>query len=157
MRNLNKVMVIGRLGKDVESRFMPNGNQVVSFSIACSDDYKTQAGEKVEKTEWIPCVAYGKLAEIAGLYLKKGSKVFIEGKFTTQKWEKDGVTHYSTSINLSNMQMLDSKPQVNNQQSPGIPTTQTRYNKPTTDNFDGFEDDIPFMSLNLLIKKHIYD
>lgn len=110
-RDLNRWTGIGRLGKDVELRYLPNGDAVANFSIACGDTWTDkQSGEKKESTEWVNLVAFKKLAEVCGQYLKKGSKVYAEGKFTTRKWEKDGQTHYSSEIRLDNMQMLDGKP-----------------------------------------------
>ena len=111
-KDLNKWMGIGRLGKDPELKYTASGNPIANFSIACGDDYKDkQSGQKVEKTEWVNISAFGNLAEIIGKYLHKGSKVYIEGKFTTRKWQdKQGNDRYSTDINASEMQFLDSRP-----------------------------------------------
>ena len=160
MRNLNKWLGIGRLGSDCNTRFFPDGGQICSFSIACGDDYKNKSGEKVERTEWVNCVCSGPLAEIAGKYLHKGSKVFIEGKLSTRKWEKDGVTHYVTEVKVGNMEMLDGKPADSQQQgSRPAPQKNTapRNNQPSSaPNYDEFDsDDIPFMSLNNMIKSHL--
>jgi len=109
-RDLNKCFFIGRLGKDPEIRSMPNGTACANFSIACGDDYKAKDGTKVERTEWIPISAFGPLAEIISKYVFKGSKIHIEGKFTTRKWQdKDGKDCYKTEIVASEMQMLDGK------------------------------------------------
>lgn len=148
-RDLNHCFFVGRLGKDPETRFMPNGNAVCQFSIACGDDYKDKTtGAKVERTEWINLVCFGKTAEIAGQYLRKGSRILAEGKMTTRKWEKDGVTHYSTEIHVSNLQMLDSKPadtagvpDNSTKASPAAYRQQAAQPQPEPDNFD---DDIPF-------------
>ena len=109
--DLNKFMCIGRLGKDPEVRYMPNGNAVVGFSIALGESWKDKnTGEKQERTEWVNCSAFGKLAEIIGEYVKKGSKIYIEGKMRTEKYTgNDGVEKYATKIIVDNMQMLDSK------------------------------------------------
>lgn len=110
-KDLNKCMFIGRLGNDVEQRFLPNGTAVANLTIAVGDDYKDKnTGQKVEQTEWVRLQIFGKLAEVAAQYLKKGSKIYAEGKMKTRKYEKDGVTHYTTEINVDNFQMLDGKP-----------------------------------------------
>ena len=109
MASVNKVILVGNLGRDPEVRFMPNGEAVCNFSIATTENWKDKSGVKQEKTEWHNIVMYRKLAEIAGEYLKKGRPVYIEGRLQTRKWEKDGVTRYSTEIIGDNMQMLGSK------------------------------------------------
>jgi len=118
-KDLNKWMGIGRLGKDPEIRYTQSGKACASFSIACGDDYKDkQTGQIVEKTEWVNISAFGRLAEIIGDYLKKGSKVYIEGKFTTRKWQdQSGQDRYTTEIVASEMQMLDSRDSGNGQQN----------------------------------------
>lgn len=115
--DLNSCSFIGRLGKDVEMRYMPNGKAVASFSIACGESWKDQQGQKQERTEWVNITAFDKLAEIIGEYLAKGSKVYIQGKMKTEKYtDNNGVEKYSTKIIAQNMQMLDSKPQDGGQQ-----------------------------------------
>ncbi len=109
MASVNKVILVGNLGRDPEVRFMPNGEAVCNFSIATTENWKDKSGVKQEKTEWHNIVMYRKLAEIAGEYLKKGRPVYIEGRLQTRKWEKDGVTRYSTEIIGDNMQMLGGK------------------------------------------------
>lgn len=117
MAGVNKVIVLGNLGKDPEVKFMPNGGAVANMTIATSESWKDkQTGEQKEKTEWHRVVMFGKLAEIAGEYLKKGSKVYIEGALQTRKWQnQQGQDQYSTEIVLQGfsgvMQMLDGKPQ----------------------------------------------
>ena len=108
MASVNKVMLLGNLGRDPEVRTFPNGDSVCNFSIATSTSWKDKAsGEKKEKTEWHNIVMYRKLAEIAGEYLKKGSSVFVEGSLQTRKWQtKDGQDRYTTQISADNMQML---------------------------------------------------
>ncbi len=108
--DLNRCEFIGRLGKDVDLRSMPSGGQVANFSIACGEKYKNKQGEQVETTEWVNIVAFGKLAEIIGQYLEKGSQVYISGKMKTDKYEKDGTTRYSTKIIADKLQMLGGKP-----------------------------------------------
>jgi len=109
-RSLNSCNFIGNLGKDVEIRVMPSGVSVANFSIAVADGYKDkQTGEQVDATEWVRCTAFGKLAEICGQYLQKGSKVYVSGRMKTRKYDKEGVTHYATEIALDNIQMLDSR------------------------------------------------
>jgi len=106
-KDLNKVMLIGRTGKDVELRYTQGGTAVANFSLATNEKYKDNAGEYQEKTEWHNIVVWGKLAEIAGEYLKKGSKAYFEGKLQTRKWDdKDGNTRYSTEVVAQDMIML---------------------------------------------------
>ncbi len=108
--DLNKALIIGRLTRDPELRTTPNGSQVCSFSIATNYVYNTQAGGKQEQVEYHNVVAWRKLAEIAGQYLKKGSRVYIEGRIQTRTWDgNDGKKNYRTEIVLDNMIMLDSK------------------------------------------------
>ncbi len=109
MASLNKVLLIGNLGKDPETRFMPNGNAVCNFSIATTESWKDkQSGQKQEKTEWHNISMYGRLAEIAGQYLKKGSSVYIEGRLQTRKWQdkQTGADRYTTEIIADEMKML---------------------------------------------------
>ena len=109
-RGLNKVMLIGRLGKDPDMRFSQGGMAVASFTIATNEEWTDKAtNEKKERTEWHRIVAFGRLGEICGEYLAKGKQVYIEGKLQTRSWEQDGVTKYTTEIVASDMQMLDSK------------------------------------------------
>jgi len=115
MAGVNKVIIVGNLGKDPEVRFMPNGGAVANITVATSDSWKDkQTGEQKEKTEWHRVVMFGKLAEIAGEYLKKGSKVYLEGSLQTRKWtNQQGQDQYTTEIVLQGfngvMQMLDGK------------------------------------------------
>jgi len=115
MAGVNKVIIVGNLGKDPEVRFMPNGGAVANITVATSDSWKDkQSGEQKEKTEWHRVVMFGKLAEIAGEYLKKGSKVYLEGSLQTRKWtNQQGQDQYTTEIVLQGfngvMQMLDGK------------------------------------------------
>lgn len=107
MSDLNKVQIIGRLGKEPEIRYMPSGKAVASLSVATTDKWKGQDGEKQERTEWHRVSAFDKLAEIMERYLTKGSQVYIEGKLQTRKWQdKDGSDRYSTEIIAQQMQML---------------------------------------------------
>lgn len=113
--SVNKAIILGNLGKDPEVRTMQNGSKVANLSIATSESWKDKAtGEKKEKTEWHRVVIFGSLADIAERYLKKGSKVYIEGQIQTRKWQKDGVDQYSTEIVLQGfgamLTMLDGKP-----------------------------------------------
>jgi single-strand DNA-binding protein len=150
--SVNKVILVGRLGKDPETRYMTNGEAVTNAAMATSENWKDKSGEKQEKTEWHNLVFYRKLAEIAGEYLKKGSQLYVEGKLQTRKWEKDGVTRYTTEIIVSEMTMLGGKSSSN--EGTSTPSTPSA-SKPTTaaapspaakpkpvDNFD--DDDIPF-------------
>ncbi|MGD0022413.1 MAG: single-stranded DNA-binding protein [Smithellaceae bacterium] len=109
---VNKAMLIGRLGKDPEVRYTPDGTMVTNFNLATDEQWKDKNGEKVQKTEWHRIVTFGKLAEICGNYLVKGKLIFVEGRIQTRSWEdKDGVKRFTTEIIASNMQMLDSKAQ----------------------------------------------
>src|SRR5574343_1313169 len=106
---LNKVMLIGRLGKDPELKYTPSGTAVANFTVATNESYKGKDGKKVENTDWHKVVAWNKLAEICGQYLKKGSLVYIEGKIKTRSYDKDGVKHYITEIVADEMQMLSAE------------------------------------------------
>lgn len=111
MASVNKVTIIGNLGRDPENRYLPSGEQVTSIAVATTDRWRDKAtGEQKEATEWHRISFFGKLAEIAGQYLKKGSPVYVEGKLRTQKYtDKDGIERYQTNIIASTMQMLGSK------------------------------------------------
>ena len=110
---VNKVILIGRLGKDPEVRYTPDGTMVTNFNLATDEQRKDKNGEKIQRTEWHKIVTWGKLAEICGNYLVKGKLVFVEGRIQTRSWEdKEGVKRYTTEIIASNMQMLDSKGQT---------------------------------------------
>ena len=119
-RGVNKVIIVGNLGKDPEVKYMPNGNAVANFTVATSESWKDQQGVQQERTEWHNIVMYRRLAEIAGEYLKKGSKVYLEGKLQTSKWQdqQTGQDRYKAEINASEMQMLDSKGQGAQQAAP---------------------------------------
>jgi len=111
MPNLNRVQLIGRLGKDPESKFTPNGKKVAHFSLAVSNRWKTAEGEAKEYTEWVNIEAWGRLGEICQQYLHKGSLVYLEGRLKTDKYEdKGGETKYFTKVVALSMQMLDKKP-----------------------------------------------
>jgi len=144
MSGVNKVIIIGNLGNDPEVKYMSNGDAVANISIATSKSWKDKnTGEKQERTEWHRIVLYRRLGEIAGEYLTKGSKCYIEGELQTRSWEdKDGVKKYTTEIIANNMQMLDKKSDSDNSTgaAPPIPK-KTPYNK---DGVDQFNDDIPW-------------
>ncbi|MGM0954077.1 MAG: single-stranded DNA-binding protein [Pseudomonadota bacterium] len=137
-RGVNKVILIGNLGQDPETRYTPNGNAVVNLNLATDESYKDrQSGQLVPKTEWHRIVMFGKIAEIAGQYLRKGSKVYIEGKLQTRKWQgQDGQDRYTTEVVVDingQMQMLDSRGGseggMNQGQPQGRPQNQ-QYNQP---------------------------
>lgn len=142
MASINKVILIGNLGKDPDLRFMPNGDAVCNFSIATTESWKDKDGNKKEKTEWHNIVLYRKLAEIAGEYLKKGRPVYLEGRLQTRKWQdKEGADRYTTEVVCETMQMLGTKDTVAQEQE--------RQNKqdaayPQDGGFEVMEDDIPF-------------
>jgi single-strand DNA-binding protein len=157
MPSVNKVILMGNLGRDPEVRFMPNGDAVCNFSIATTDSWKDKAGERQEKTEWHNIVMYRRLAEIAGEYLKKGRPVYLEGRLQTRKWQtKEGQDRYTTEVIADSMQMLggrDGAPAQESQTSAQPDTknefdqTPSRNNQSGSSNsssFDEFEDDIPF-------------
>ena len=168
-RGVNKVILVGTCGQDPEVRYLPNGNAVTNLSLATSEQWTDkQTGQKVERTEWHRVSMFGKVAEIAGEYLRKGSQVYIEGKLQTREWEKDGIKRYTTEIIVDmqgTMQLLGGRPQNqdgsqpqgggNNynqaprqqaqrpQQAPQRPAPQQPAPQPAPD-FDSFDDDIPF-------------
>ena len=143
MASLNKVLLIGNLGRDPESRYLPSGGAVCNFSIATTERYKDKSGQQQEKTEWHNIVMYNKLAEIAGQYLKKGSSVYVEGRIRTRKWQdKEGQERYTTEIEATEMQMLGGK--NNGEASPqgNAPARNTEVKQKSS--FDDMDDDIPF-------------
>ncbi|KAE9639837.1 single-stranded DNA-binding protein [Pseudomonas sp. PB106] len=172
-RGVNKVILVGTCGQDPEVRYLPNGNAVTNLSLATSEQWTDkQTGQKVEKTEWHRVSMFGKVAEIAGEYLRKGSQVYIEGKLQTREWEKDGIKRYTTEIVVDmqgTMQLLGGRPQQGDQQGGGnhyqqsapaprqqaprpqqsapqqrsAPAPQQAAPQPAPD-FDSFDDDIPF-------------
>ncbi len=170
-RGINKVILIGNLGQDPETRYMPSGGAVTNLTIATSETWKDkQTGQPQERTEWHRVVFFNRLAEIAGEYLKKGSKVYIEGSLRTRKWQdkSTGADRYTTEIVANEMQMLDSRgggegmgggqgggqgyaqqgapaaqPQ-RAQQAPAQPAAQSAPAQNAPAGFDNFDDDIPF-------------
>ena len=171
-RGVNKVVAIGNLGQDPDVRFLPSGNPVANFSIAVSESWTDKnTGQKQERTEWIKCVAFNKLAEIIQQYVHKGSKVYVEGKLQTRKWQaQDGTDRYSTEVVINDLQMLDSRnggqqqgqqggyqPAQQQQQRPPQqyqPQQPNQYAQQSGGNaapqhgapqgFDDFDDEIPF-------------
>ncbi len=139
MASVNKCIFIGNLGRDPEMRYMPDGQAVCNFSIACTESWKDKSGDKQENTEWVRITAYRKLAEICGQYLKKGAQVYIEGKMQTRKWtDKDGVEKYTTEIIANDMRMLGSKNDGNAESKQAAPQSKA------TASFDDMDDDITF-------------
>ena len=107
MRGVNRVYILGNLGRDPEVRYLSSGSAIANFSVATTEQWRDKTTNEVKSaTEWHKCQCFGRLAEIAGEYLKKGSKVFVEGSLRTRPWEKDGQTHYSTEINVRELQMI---------------------------------------------------
>jgi single-strand DNA-binding protein len=140
--DLNKVMIIGRLGADPELKYMPSGKGVANIRVATSERWKDrQSGDAKERTEWHSVTAYDKLAEIIAEYLRKGSQVYIEGSLRTRKWQdKEGKDRYTTEIIAQQMQMLGGKPQGGER-----PARQEQQRPaPPADDGGGFDDDIPF-------------
>ncbi len=150
MAGVNKVILVGNLGKDPEVRFLPNGGAVANITIATSESWKDkQTGEQKERTEWHNVVMYQRLAEIAGEYLKKGSKVYLEGSLQTSKWadKETGQDRYKTEIKASQLQMLDSK-QQGQQQGGGFqqqqqPTAQGGLQQQAPQQQGGFQQQRP--------------
>ena len=149
MASVNKVILIGNLGKDPEARYMPNGEAVTNITLATTETWKDKSGEKQEKTEWHRVTFYRKLAEIAGEYLKKGRPVYVEGRLETRKWtDKAGEDRYTTEIIASDMKMLGGKsdtdagtyqaPVAAKRVAPGIPVGTGKTG------FEDMLDDIPF-------------
>ena len=153
-RGVNKVILVGNLGQDPEVRYMPNGGAVANITLATSESWRDKAtGEAKEKTEWHRVVIFGKLAEVAGEYLKKGSQIYIEGQLQTRKWtDQAGVEKYTTEIVVNvggSMQMLGGRPSGDSQPSQGKTPTQsgnsTALSQPASNSEPpAFDDDIPF-------------
>jgi single-strand DNA-binding protein len=134
MASVNKVIVMGNLGKDPDVRHMPNGDAVCNFSVATTESWKDKDGTKKDKTEWHNIVIYRKLAEIAGEYLKKGRPVYLEGRLQTRRWQdKEGKERYTTEIIADQMQMLG-----------GREDSTLKVAEQPKANFDDMESDIPF-------------
>lgn len=137
--DLNQCNFIGRLGADPESRYLSNGDAVCNFRIAVG-----WKGKEKEGAEWVPCTAYGKLAEICGEYLRKGSQVFVSGRFVTRKWQdKDGNDRYTSEINLDRMQMLGSKAGSDTDR-PAAPSREPASKPAPSGGVADMADDIPF-------------
>ncbi|MBF7730889.1 single-stranded DNA-binding protein [Pseudomonas sp. N040] len=159
-RGVNKVILIGNVGGDPETRYLPNGNAVTNITLATTDSWKDkQTGQQQERTEWHRVVFFGKVAEIAGEYLRKGSQCYVEGRLQTREWEKDGVKRYTTEIVVDmggTMQLLggrgdgDQAPRAARPaatprpaQNDSRPAAQPAAAQPAAD-YDSFDDDIPF-------------
>jgi len=142
-KGINKVIIVGNLGQDPETKFMPSGNAVTNISVATSESWKDkQTGQPVEKTEWHRVVFFNRLAEIAGEYLKKGSQVYIEGKLQTRKWQDQaGVDRYSTEVIANELQMLGGKSEAPARAQQAQQPQQPPSAPPSMDSFD---DDISF-------------
>jgi len=163
-RGVNKVIIIGRLGQDPEVRYAPSGSAFANLSVATSEQWRDkQTGEQKELTEWHRVVISGKLAEIAGEYLRKGSEVYLEGKLRTRKWtDQSGTEKYTTEIQVGingTMQMLGGKqggseqapaPRNSEQQRKPVPQQQSQHSEPPMD----FDDDIPFAPVTLPFPRH---
>lgn len=141
MASVNKVILVGHLGRDPEVRYTSDNATIANVSIATSESWKDKSGAKQEKTEWHRVSFFGKLAEIVGEYLKKGSHVYVEGRLQTRKWQdKDGQDRYTTEIIADRMQMLGGKGQAS--QDASEPAAEKPAKAPSK--FDDLEDDIPF-------------
>jgi single-strand DNA-binding protein len=160
MASVNKVILVGNLGRDPEMRYLPSGEAVANLALATSRKYKNKAGEMVEETEWHRVTFFGKLAEIAGQYLKKGRSVYVEGRIKTDKYtDKDGVEKFSTQIIGNEMQMLGGREGMGEPSAEGnegggysrsaAPTRAEPASRPapatkSSSGFDDMDDDIPF-------------
>jgi single-strand DNA-binding protein len=154
MASVNKVILIGNLGRDPEVRYMPSGDAVANISIATTETWKDKNGEKQEKTEWHRVAMFGKTAEIAGEYLKKGSQVYIEGRLETRKWtDKEGQERYTTEIRADRMQMLGSRSGGSERMAPpedeapraaAAPAKKSGGGASKGGGVEDLEDDIPF-------------
>jgi len=154
MAGVNKVFLVGRLGRDPEIRYSQDGRGICNFSVATSNEWKDKnTGEKKERTEWSRIVAFGKLAEICGQYLSKGRQVYVEGKLQTRQWEKEGVTMYTTEIVASEVQFLgdrgEAQPRQHETQQQTPADAQARALQHVQSEFPGAtvvgsEDDVPF-------------
>ena len=154
--SVNKVILVGRLGRDPETRYMPNGDAITNFSLATDEQWRDRNGERQTRTEWHNVSLYGKLGEIAGQYLRKGSQVFIEGKIQSRKYtDKDGIERMAYNIIGNEMKMLgnrnDGSDSGNNNAAPPTsnpppeaPRRKPPQQTPTTPPIDDIEDDIPF-------------
>ncbi len=140
MRGINKTIIVGNLGQDPDTRYLPSGSAVTNISVATSESWKDkQTGEQKDRTEWHKVTMFGRLAEIAAEYLRKGSQVYIEGKLQTDKWQdKDGNDRYTTKIIANQMQMLGSR-QGQTQSAPSSKPAAPPQSHP-----EDFDDDIPF-------------
>ena len=147
-RGINKVILVGNLGRDPETRYMPSGGAVTNVSVATSKSWRDRdSGEQKERTEWHRVVFFNRLAEIANEYLKRGSKVYVEGELRTREWEREGQKHYTTEIVANEMQMLDSRGEGGMGAMGGGGSAPSRSQQ--SDDFgpppsDDFDDDIPF-------------
>lgn len=162
-RGINKVILIGSCGKDPEVRYTGTGGAVANVTLATSEQWKDSAGAKQERTEWHKIAFYGKVAEIAGEYVRKGSLIYIEGRLQTREWEKDGIKRYTTEIVVDQrgvLQLLGGKQaeqgssqqsqaprQSNNQNSRPAQQPQPQQNQ----GYDSFDDDIPFAPISKLL------
>ena len=143
-RGVNKVILIGNLGADPEVRHMPNGNPVASLRVATTERWKDQSGQAQERTEWHRVSVFGKLAEIAGQYLRKGSSIYLEGSIRTRKWQdKEGIDRYTTEIIAREFTMLGNGREGSNNQAASATDTSNASLEPVSDN-DDIEDDMPF-------------
>ena len=154
-RGVNKVILVGNVGNDPEVRYMPNGNAVANVSVATSDSWKDRnTGDQQERNEWHRVVFFNRLAEIVEQYVKKGTKLYLEGRLQTRSWEQDGAKRYSTEIVANEMQMLDSRgaggvnqefgDQAPPPAAPSQDSEKGSTQQPSSSNFDNFDDDIPF-------------
>jgi single-strand DNA-binding protein len=146
MASVNKVILVGNLGRDPEVRRMPSGDAMVNLSIATTDTWKDKGGERQEKTEWHRVVMFGRVAEVAGEYLKKGSQAYFEGRLQTRKWtDKEGQDKYTTEVVADRMQMLGSRSgSGGGGGGESQPSVKSSGSSEFSGGLDDLEDDIPF-------------
>ncbi len=158
MSSVNKVILIGNLGKDPEVRYLPSGDAVANLTLATSENWTDKAsGDKKEATEWHRVAFFGRTAEVAGQYLKKGAKIYVEGSLRTRKWQdKDGQERYTTEVRGDVMRMLDRRGEGSGSMEQDAPAAESRVNEPrrpaaskpaqarATSGFEDMDDDIPF-------------
>lgn len=158
MASLNKVNLIGNLGRDPETKYLPSGDALTNITVATSEKWKDKNGEQKEETEWHRVTFFGKLAEIVAKYCVKGTQVYIEGRLKTRKYQKDGMDHYATEIVADTLKMLSGKPEgaggAPAQRPAAAPAARPAAGGGKAPNFSDMDDDIPFAFDNTLLSVH---
>lgn len=145
MPSVNKVILLGNVGRDPETRYLASGDAITNLSLATTESWKDKSGEKQEKTEWHRVSFFGKLAEIAGKYLVKGSQIYIEGRLQTRKWtDKEGQDRYTTEIVADRMQMIGGKPEGDDRPAGRQQAPAKAAPRKSGTSFDDLDDDVPY-------------